>query len=74
PFLLHRVDGAYRPQPGIRSFLLVDRSPLATPGNLVWLTEPPAGVQPVETVDVGDGLQMLVYDHDVARDLGPPLP
>jgi hypothetical protein len=74
PFLLHRVEGAYRPQSGIRSFLLVDRSPLATPGNPDWVTEPPAGVQPVETVDVGDGLQMLVYDHDVARDLGPPLP
>lgn len=73
PFYLHRNDGAYRPQSG-RSFLLVDHSPMASAQSRDWLTAGPPGVQAVESVDVGDGLEMLVYDHDVAQHFGPPMP
>ncbi len=71
PFYLHRIDDAYTPQPGIRSFILVDHSPIAVPGAAEWVTSEPAGVKPERRVDVGDGLEMLIYDHDVARELGP---
>lgn len=71
PMYLHRLDGAYEPEPGIRSFLLVDASPFAVPGDRNWVTAPLDGVEPVQTLDVGDGLTMLIYDHDIAADLGP---
>jgi len=67
---LHRLDGAFVPQAG-RSFLLVDRSPYAIPSDAAWATRPVPAERADEVVDVGDGLTMYVYDHDIAEDLGP---
>jgi len=71
PMYLHRLDGVFVPQPGVRSFLLVDGSQYAIAGDRNWVTEPVPGVKPLRSVDVGDGLTMVVYDHDIAADLGP---
>lgn len=71
PMYLHYVDRAYEPRRGIRSFLLVDTGAGSRPGAPEWVTAPPDGVQPVRTHVVAPGLQMLIYDHDLAADLQP---
>ncbi len=71
PFFLHRIDDAYTPQPETRTFLLVDHSPLAAGGGFEWLRVEPAGSDPVRSVNVGDGLTLEIYDHDVADLFGP---
>jgi hypothetical protein len=69
PMYLHYVDRAYEPQRGIRSFLLVDTGPGASPG--IYVTRAPDGIAPIATRQIEPGLQMLVFDHDIASDLQP---
>ncbi|HEU4656839.1 MAG TPA: hypothetical protein VFR97_04920 [Capillimicrobium sp.] len=72
PMYLHYVDQAYAEQPGIRSFVLVDTSPLAAGGHAgAWATVWPKRMKPVKVYDVGGGVQMGIFDHDAARDLVP---
>jgi hypothetical protein len=70
PMYLHRLDGAFVPRRG-PSFLLFDASPYAIPDDANWVTREPLGAKPRERIDVGDGVTMLIYDHDIAADLGP---
>jgi hypothetical protein len=71
PMYLHYVDRAYEPRPGTRSFLLVDTGPGSRPGSGDWVAQAPAGVTPVARHTVAPGLDMLIYDHDLAADLVP---
>lgn len=73
PMFQHRVVDAYEPRQR-ETFLLLDRSPVAVPDNIDWATREPAGAQPRERIAVGDGLEMLIYDHDIASHLGPAPP
>jgi hypothetical protein len=69
---LHYVDQAYAPQPGIRSFLLVDESDLAGAGfSGAWVQRLPQAMRPVKVIPIGDGMEMAIFDHDVAADLKP---
>jgi hypothetical protein len=68
PMYLHYVDRAYEPRPGIRSFLLVDTS---HPGGGDWVGQAPATPAPVARHTVAPGIEMLIYDHDLAADLVP---
>jgi hypothetical protein len=69
---LHYVDQAYAPRPRTRSFVLIDGSALAGTGFAsAWALRLPQGWQPEKIVDVGDGMQMAIFDHDIAADLQP---
>ena len=60
----HRIDSWYGPRPRTRTFLLVDRiyGP-ANPGSSLGA--------PVEVIDL-DRYEIVVYDHDIGPELGPP--
>jgi hypothetical protein len=69
---IHYIDQAYAPRPGIRSFLLVDLSGLAGAGfSPAWVQRLPADLQPVRVVPIADGMEMAIFDHDVAADIHP---
>jgi len=67
-FPFHKISSWYTPQPGTRSFLILDdlqhsASPV-DPGNYLG--------RPVRRVRVGQ-LTVLVYDYDIATRIGPPV-
>jgi hypothetical protein len=66
---LMKVDAWYLPRDGVRSYLVQgrrprDAKPLAVPGT--------AG-SPIAQDQVGEAT-VSIYDHDLARDLGEPIP
>src|SRR3954451_1963739 len=69
---IHYVDQAYAPRSGIRSFLLVDQSALAGAGfSPAWVQRLPGDLHPAKVVQIGDGMGMAIFDHDIAADIHP---
>ncbi|MGD0455026.1 MAG: hypothetical protein ABSB69_15655 [Solirubrobacteraceae bacterium] len=67
PYYNNQISSWYLPRANTSSFLLTD-SRTNVPGAI---TGPPAGFgRPTAVDDVGEGLTVYVYDHDVAADLG----
>jgi len=67
PYFNNQISSWYRPRAGVRSFLLTDSRP-TVPGAIA---APPASFgKPLAVDDVGEGLTVYVYGHDVAADLG----
>ncbi|MGO9321449.1 MAG: hypothetical protein ACLQBY_11700 [Solirubrobacteraceae bacterium] len=67
PYFNNQISSWYLPRANTSSFLLTD-SRTNVPGAI---TGPPAGFgRPTAVDDVGEGLTVYVYDHDIAADLG----
>jgi hypothetical protein len=62
----HRIDSWFTPREGDRTFLLVDR--------VFGPVDPDRTLGPPQQVIRLGRYTMSVYDHDIARDIGPPVP
>lgn len=69
---LHYIDQAYAPQPGVRSFLVIDRSGDA---NLIernaYVTDIPPTLKPEKVIAVGDQIEVAIFPYDLATRLEP---
>ncbi|MCW2982747.1 MAG: hypothetical protein JWR63_317 [Conexibacter sp.] len=69
PGPLMSVSSWYLPRDGVRSYVVEGW----TPGEAKPLALPPTAGAPIAQEQIGS-VKVSVYDHDVARDLGSPLP
>lgn len=67
PFRFHRISTWYRPRPGVRSAVVLDRRIRAS--SLTAL--PPGLGPPASSTRIGQ-LEVFVFDRDIAGGFGPP--
>jgi hypothetical protein len=63
-FYFHNISSWYTPRPNTKTYLVVD------PAQPLVAGPDPAMGKPLKTLNVGR-LQVYVYDHDIASELGP---